>query len=108
MSSLQDSYVEIKDEFLITSPPTIQVIFLEKTSPQIYRHHMNWRIQAIKQIEQPKTDDLSFSYPMTISKKDFLLLRKKWVSEVLEIQKTIEETEPEIIAFFNLDFFELD
>ena len=69
---------------------------------------MNWRIQGMKQIESPKEDDLSFTYPMTISKKDFLLLRKKWVAEILEIQKTIEQTEPEIIAYLNLDFFELE
>jgi uncharacterized protein (TIGR02147 family) len=87
---------------------TDQVIFLDKTSPHIYRHHMNWRIQAMKQIERPKPDDLSFSYPMTISKKDFVVLRKKWVAEVLEIQKTLQKTEPETIAFLNLDFFELD
>ncbi len=87
---------------------TDQVIFLDKMSPHIYRHHMNWRVQAMKQIEKPKLDDLSFSYPMTISKKDFLVLRKKWVAEILEIQKTLLKTEPDTIAFLNLDFFELD
>lgn len=87
---------------------TPKIIFLDKKSPQIYRNHTNWRIQSLKQLERPKENDLSFTFPMSISKKDFVEIRKRLVAEMMEVRKALDSTEPETIAFLNLDFIEME
>lgn len=80
---------------------------LDKKSLLINRHHTNWRIKAIQNLEQSSPDDLYFSGPLTISKHDFQKIKKELLTIIEKTGDTVEKTNPELVACLNLDLFYL-
>lgn len=80
---------------------------LEKTSPFLKQHHANWRIKSIQKKDYSEIEDLSFTAPLSLSKKDFDLIREEMVQLIRKVSDTVAETKPEEIYCFNLDFFRI-
>jgi plasmid maintenance system antidote protein VapI len=80
---------------------------LEKTSPFLKQHHANWRIKAIQKKDHSELEDLSFTAPLSLSKKDFYFIREEMVQLIKKVSDTVTETKPEEIYCFNLDFFKI-
>jgi uncharacterized protein (TIGR02147 family) len=80
---------------------------LEKTSPHLKKHHSNWRIKAIQKMDRSSVDDLTFTAPLSLSNKDFDILREEMVQLIKKISETVKETKPEEIFCFTLDFFRI-
>ena len=78
---------------------------LERNSPFIARHHSHWRLQAIRRTENLKDDELMFTGPLSISRKDFAQVREKIVALIQAVSETVNETVPEDIAVFQVDWF---
>lgn len=77
---------------------------LPKESVFNVRHHMNWRTKALQRHENMSADEIAFTAPMSISKKDFQAIREKifaCIQESIEVAKT---SEAEDVAFLNVDF----
>ena len=49
-----------------------QHIHLEYGSPYLSRHHMNWRVRSLERIDDLTDEELMFTSPFSVSKKDFL------------------------------------
>lgn len=49
----------------------------------------------------------SLDRPLSLSKKDFQLIREEMVQLIKKISDTVAETKPEEIYCFNLDFFKV-
>jgi uncharacterized protein (TIGR02147 family) len=77
---------------------------MEKTSSYVSRHHTNWRIKAIERSQNLKENELMFTGPMTISQKDFQILRDKMIGLIQEVSDQVKDSNSEILACFNLDF----
>ena len=45
---------------------------LSGDSPFILKHHMNWRIKALQRHENIRSEEMAFTAPMSLAKKDFL------------------------------------
>lgn len=74
----------------------------------IYNHHKNWRIKAIENFCQFKTDeDLAFTAPLTISKKDFKQVRDLLLENIKAVSKVVNSSESEQLACLNIDLFTL-
>lgn len=82
-------------------------IHLGKDSPNIIKHHTNWRLKAIEQLTRKTEKDVHYSVVYTLSKKDAEKLKERILKMIQENIKTIEPS-PEEVAYVNvIDFFEL-
>lgn len=80
---------------------------LEKTSPYLKQHHANWRIKSIQKMDNFRDKDLTFTAPLSLSNKDFEVLREEMVLMIKKISDTVKDTEPEDVFCFNMDFFKV-
>jgi len=85
----------------------IQSTFVEQGSPHLLKHHSNWRLKALQRSESLSDKELMFSAPISLSEKDFAVIREKAANFIREISKIVKESKPEIIANFNMDWFYL-
>ena len=83
----------------------IRKTHLKADSPLITRHHTNWRLKAIEQFPKLTSEELAFSSPLTISKKDFQNLKLKILDMIEEVSEKVKTTSPEELACLNIDFF---
>lgn len=76
-------------------------------SPLVNRHHQNWRIQAIKRMEQgkPKESEVFFTAPSIIDKDTAIKIRKMILNLIEESQSVSGAAPSEEIFCMNLDLF---
>lgn len=77
---------------------------LPSDSPFIVRHHMNWRTKALQRHESILPEEIAFTSPMSISKKDFLEIREKLLACVKDSIEVAKASEAEDVAFLNIDW----
>ncbi len=78
---------------------------LEKKSPFLIKHHTNWRLKAIQAAESLSDQELMYSANVSISKKDFTVLREELMQVIQRFVEVVKPSPAEDIAQFNLDFF---
>jgi uncharacterized protein (TIGR02147 family) len=82
-----------------------QKTHLEQGSPHLVRHHTNWRIHAARRSEELTPQELMYTAQVSLSRKDFDLIREKMVGFIKEFLATVHGSPAEDIAAFNFDFF---
>jgi len=82
-------------------------IHLGADSPLISKHHINWRLQAIRSLEKNRKHDLHYSSVVTLSKKDVLKIRELLTKTIGQAKKIIKESPEEEVQCLSLDFFEV-
>lgn len=80
-------------------------IHLGADSPLISKHHINWRLQAIRSIDHDPNGGLHDSSVISISKKDEKVISEKLIETIKELKQVIRESKEEDIAVFSLDLF---
>jgi uncharacterized protein (TIGR02147 family) len=80
---------------------------LPHDSPMISRHHINWRLQAIRDIERQRERSLHYSSIVSISKEDAEALREQLLQTIERAKTRIKDSPEELLYSFCLDFFEL-
>lgn len=86
---------------------TNEMIFIGRDSPLLKRHHVNWRLQSLKKIESINEDELCFTFPMSLSQKDFILVREELVKTLQRIQAVAKSSISEEVVFLNIDCLKL-
>lgn len=81
-----------------------QSTHVEKGSPHLLHHYRNWRLLSIQQSESITDEELMYSAAVSLSKKDFEVLREEMVAFIKKFLKTTHESPAEEIAYLNLDF----
>lgn len=82
-----------------------QSVHLEKGSPHLYRHHNNWRIKAIETTDKITNEELMYTAPMSISRKDFATIRQQLADTIKTVTDTAIESEAEDLVYFGIDLF---
>lgn len=82
-----------------------QHLHVPANSPHVIRHHTNWRLRALNSLEKTTPEEMNFTAPMSISKKDFQVLREKIVKLVQEVVDVVKTSEPEEVATLTIDLF---
>jgi len=77
---------------------------LPSDSPFIIRHHMNWRTKALQGHESLTPEELAFTAPMSLNKRDFDKIREILLSAIKESVEVAKESEAEDLAFLNIDW----
>lgn len=80
---------------------------LEPDSPFIKLHHLNWRQKALENIKSADISKLHYSAPMTLSKSDYEVVRKKIVKLIEEIGRVVDPSPPEELVCLNIDWFKV-
>lgn len=83
-------------------------IHLGSDSPLIAKHHINWRIQAIQNIEQgfdPKS--LHYSSVITVAQSDIKQAREILVEAIEQIRKLVKDSKEDSLYCYNLDLFKV-
>lgn len=87
--------------------PGVQKTYTDRNSPHTAKHHMNWRMKSMQKSEGLDETELMFTAPISLSRKDFLVLREKMVELVKQMMELVGNSEPEEVACFNLDLFKV-
>jgi hypothetical protein len=65
---------------------------------------MNWRTKALQGHEGLSSEELAFTAPMSIAKKDFEKIREKIMTCIKDSIDVAKESEAEDLAFLNIDW----
>lgn len=96
--------IEKNEEFF--SGPSY--LHLDNNSPNIFKHHTNWRLAAINSLQNLDKGDVHYSTVSTMSAKDVEVLKEKLVQVVQDyVQVVSKSSSEEKMYSFGLDFFNL-
>jgi len=83
----------------------LQKTHLEEGSPHLPRHHANWRLSAMNRSQDLEKTELMYTAPVSLSKKDFDILREDMVVFIKKFLEKVHASPAEEIACLNIDFF---
>jgi len=81
-------------------------IHVPNESPHVTKHHTNWRMKGVQRMDTRKGDELFFTSPMSISKKDFAKIREKLNVAIQEVVRIAKDSPAEDLVCLNIDFFD--
>lgn len=80
-------------------------LHLSKDSPWINNHHANWRMQAVSDLPQRRSESLHYSVIQSLSKEDLEALRFRIIEWIEEFKKIASPSRSEELICLNIDFF---
>ena len=83
--------------------PTL--IHLESTSPNIPRHHQSWRNRAFLKYEEFGGDDVAYTAPITLSKKDAIEIRERVLKFISETLSLVRDSQSEELFCLCMDWY---
>jgi uncharacterized protein (TIGR02147 family) len=75
--------------------------------PSSLGHQIQWKLQAISDLQNPRTEGLHYSSVYSLSFEDFQKLKSMMVSFIEETRVQVEKSREEDIAHFQLSFFQV-
>ncbi|MCM2323097.1 MAG: TIGR02147 family protein [Oligoflexia bacterium] len=83
-------------------------VHLGNDSPMIAKHHINWRLQAMRALEREDAQgDLHYSSVISISKEDVIRIKALLVKAIESAKAVIRDSPEEELHSFCLDFFRI-
>jgi len=82
-------------------------IRLGNKSPNIIKHHSNWRQQAIDSLERESLQDLHYSGVVSLSEEDVTKIKDETLKFIQDSFTTIRASKEEKLYCLNIDFFNL-
>jgi transcriptional regulator with XRE-family HTH domain len=82
-------------------------IHLKKGSPDLLKHHTNWRLKALNSVSKSGPESFHYTVVASLSQSDAKELRAKLVEWVEDFLDSIETSPEETIYCHNLDFFKV-
>jgi uncharacterized protein (TIGR02147 family) len=81
--------------------------YVDRDSQLVNKHHLNWRLKAIEQLDHVPDEDLVFTNSIALAKKDFAKIREEIV-KLLQTYKAIgDPSPPEQLCFLTIDWRKL-
>ena len=87
-----------------TGPSAVR---LGNDSPNILRHHANWRQQAIDSLDREELSELHYSGVLTLSQKDAGRLKDRMLERLKEDLEIVKASPEEELFCYCIDFFQL-
>lgn len=78
---------------------------VSRESKHVIKHHQNWRLQAMLKAESLREEELMFTCPMSLSKKDFADFKRELTDLVQKFSTMLKESKSEEVGCFNIDWF---
>jgi uncharacterized protein (TIGR02147 family) len=81
--------------------------YVNHDSPLVVRHHVNWRMKAMEQLDRLPTSELAFTNPVVINEKDYVKIREE-IIQLIERFKNISEPSPSVALYcLNIDWLKI-
>lgn len=80
---------------------------VEAQSSLSTRHHQNWRSKSLSLLESMTLDDLAFTAPIALSKKDISKVRAILLNTISDIGKLVEKSPSEDVAYLGIDWIKI-
>lgn len=87
--------------------PGTSRMHLPHDSPLIARHHINWRLRAVRDLEVRREESLHYSSCVSISRKDAAEIREQLLKTIEAMKSRVKESPEESLHSICLDFFEI-
>lgn len=81
-------------------------IYLEKSSPLIAKHHINWRMRSIDSLDRAEGSDVHFSSVLTLNAEAAHRIRQILVQAIEESLSVVKQAPEEQMMVMCLDFFD--
>jgi uncharacterized protein (TIGR02147 family) len=112
-SLILESVVELKTLGLLEQTggiwkPTQEVLYVHKSSPLCDIHHINWRQQAILDMQKKRDHSLHMTAVHSIAKKDFEKIKQLILAFVKTGMELSKKSKEEHLACLNIDYFHFD
>ena len=85
----------------------VNSIRLGNDSPWIVKHHTNWRMKAIENLDKEDVFDLHYSGVYTMSEKDATAIKNILLDTIKKNVEIVKESKEEKMFVMNMDFFNL-
>lgn len=82
-------------------------LHLEIDSPMISKHQTNWRLQAIRSLENFREGDLHYSSVFTIHPEDANRIRASLVEQIQNATQIVRDSKEELSFAMGIDFWEV-
>lgn len=73
----------------------------------VTRHHLNWRLKAMQDLERGSEKDLHYSSVVNISRKDAEKLKAHLVDSIARARKIVDPSPEECLYALNVDMFQV-
>lgn len=80
-------------------------IRIDRTSAHVVKHHTNWRLKAIQNLEHTTEEDLNYSGLYSMNRETALKVKDRLLEVLKPIIKEIENSPETSLYQLNLDFF---
>lgn len=84
-----------------------QVTHIGHDSPFVNRHHSNWRMQALIEMDKSRKDDLFYTGPMALSKEATEKIREAIINLIEKATKEASDSPSETLRCLSIDWFEV-
>lgn len=84
---------------------TNEVIYVHKSSPLCDIHHINWRQQAITDVQKKNEDSLHLTAVHSISVADFQKIKQVLFTAIQSGMELSQNSKEEMLACLNIDYF---
>lgn len=82
-------------------------IHLGADSPLVAKHHINWRLQAIRALEGDTRENLHYSSVISLSESDASRIRELLIKALETIKPIVRDSAEETGRCLNIDFFKI-
>lgn len=86
---------------------TNQNTHVEANSQLSIRHHQNWRTKSLAMLENSSIENLSFTAPVSIAKKDVAKVKEILLETISQISKVVEESPSEEVVYLGIDWLKI-
>jgi uncharacterized protein (TIGR02147 family) len=80
---------------------------LSKDSPNVIKHHANWRMRAIQSLDQTHSGDLHYSVVVSLSREDVIKIKSRLLQVIDEHLELVAPSKEEVAYAYTIDFFEV-
>lgn len=84
-----------------------QVTHVGHDSPFVMKHRVNWRLQALKSMDNPSNEDLFYSGPMVLSESAAKVIRREILNVIETVTQKAKDADSETLRCLNIDWFEV-
>jgi uncharacterized protein (TIGR02147 family) len=82
-------------------------IHLEKTSPLVTKHHSNWRLKTMVDLDEKNDTHFHYSSVVSLSAKDYKTIRDVLVGALAKSIKVVKGSDDDIAAVICMDLYQL-
>ena len=80
-------------------------LHLAGDSPLIQKHHINWRLKAIQNLEDDSSKSLHYSSIVSLAASDAEVIHEQLIQTIQKLKSVVRESPEEELRSICLDFF---